>query len=250
MALVANNLLKEFEGFTAIKDVSFRVKDGEFVCIIGPSGCGKTTLLRMIAGLEKITGGEILLDDRGVKGPGNDRGFVFQEYTLFPWRTAQMNVEFGLEIRGMDKDERKELAKKYIDLVGLSGFEGRYPKELSGGMQQRVAIARSLVNNPEILLMDEPFGALDAQTRNLMQVELLRIWEKEHKTILFVTHSVDEAVFLADRVIVMTTAPGGIREIVEIKVDRPRVRTNTEVNQIRDHLLSLLNISYKESFGD
>ncbi len=250
MALVANNLLKEFESFIAIKDVSFRVKDGEFVCIIGPSGCGKTTLLRMIAGLEKITGGEILLDGRGVVKPGKDRGFVFQEYTLFPWRTAQKNVEFGLEIQGMGKNERKELAKKYIDLVGLSGFESRYPKELSGGMQQRVAIARSLVNNPEILLMDEPFGALDAQTRNLMQVELLRMWEKEHKTILFVTHSVDEAVFLADRVIVMTTAPGGIREIVEVKVDRPRIRTDTEVNRVRDRLLSLLNISYKESFGD
>ena len=250
MALVANNLLKEFESFIAIKDVSFRVKDGEFVCIIGPSGCGKTTLLRMIAGLEKITGGEILLDGREVVKPGSDRGFVFQEYTLFPWRTAQKNVEFGLEIQGMGKNERKELAKKYIDLVGLSGFESRYPKELSGGMQQRVAIARSLVNNPEILLMDEPFGALDAQTRNLMQVELLRMWEKEHKTILFVTHSVDEAVFLADRVIVMTTAPGGIREIVEVKVDRPRIRTDTEVNRVRDRLLSLLNISYKESFGD
>ena len=250
MALVANNLLKEFESFIAIKDVSFRVKDGEFVCIIGPSGCGKTTLLRMIAGLEKITGGEILLDGREVVKPGKDRGFVFQEYTLFPWRTAQKNVEFGLEIQGMGKNERKELAKKYIDLVGLSGFESRYPKELSGGMQQRVAIARSLVNNPEILLMDEPFGALDAQTRNLMQVELLRMWKKEHKTILFVTHSVDEAVFLADRVIVMTTAPGGIREIVEVKVDRPRIRTDTEVNRVRDRLLSLLNISYKESFGD
>lgn len=250
MALVANNLSKMYNGFAAIKDVSFNIKDGEFVCIIGPSGCGKTTLLRMIAGLEKISGGEIILGDRSVLGPGSDRGFVFQEYTLFPWRTAQKNVEFGLEVQGVEKEERKKISKLYIDLVGLEGFEDRYPKELSGGMQQRVAIARALANNPEILLMDEPFGALDAQTRNLMQVELLRIWEKEHKTILFVTHSVDEAVFLADRVIVMTTAPGGIREIVEIKVERPRVRTDAEVNRIRDHLLSLLNINYSESFGE
>ncbi|MDY6964556.1 MAG: ABC transporter ATP-binding protein [Halobacteriota archaeon] len=250
MALVADNLSKKYSGFTAIEDLSFSVEDGEFVCIIGPSGCGKTTLLRMIAGLEKITTGDIILDGRRVSGPGNDRGFVFQEYTLFPWRTAQKNVEFGLEIQGIKKAERKIIASKYIDLVGLNGFEDRYPKELSGGMQQRVAIARALASNPEILLMDEPFGALDAQTRNLMQGELLRIWEKEHKTILFVTHSVDEAVFLADRVVVMTTTPGSVREIVEINIDRPRKRTDTEVNRIRDHLLSLLNVKYKDSFGD
>lgn len=250
MALVASNLSKEFNSFQAIKDVSFSVKDGEFVCIIGPSGCGKTTLLRMIAGLEKISSGEIKLGDRIVSEPGKDRGFVFQEYTLFPWRSAQKNVEFGLEVQGMGKAERKNIAGKYIDLVGLNGFEDRYPKELSGGMKQRVAIARALASDPEILLMDEPFGALDAQTRNLMQVELLRIWETEHKTILFVTHSVDEAVFLADRVIVLTTTPGSIREIVNIKLKRPRKRTDPEINQIRDHLLGLLNVKYKDTFGD
>ena len=250
MTLIAKSLSKQFDDFTAIEDVSFVVEDGEFVCILGPSGCGKTTLLRMIGGLDDITRGEILLGDRSVSGPGSDRGFVFQEYTLFPWRNAQKNVEFGLEIQRVSRDERKRIAERYIDLVGLNGFEDRFPKELSGGMQQRVAIARALASNPEILLMDEPFGALDAQTRNLMQVEILRIWEKEHKTILFVTHSVDEAVFLADRVFVLTTSPGKIREIVEINVKRPRVRTDTEVNKIRDKLLSLLNVKYEDSFGD
>ncbi len=250
MTLIAKSLSKQFDDFTAIEDVSFVVEDGEFVCILGPSGCGKTTLLRMIGGLDDITRGEILLGDRSVSGPGSDRGFVFQEYTLFPWRNAQKNVEFGLEIQRVSRDERKRIAGRYIDLVGLNGFEDRFPKELSGGMQQRVAIARALASNPEILLMDEPFGALDAQTRNLMQVEILRIWEKEHKTILFVTHSVDEAVFLADRVFVLTTSPGKIREIVEINVKRPRVRTDTEVNKIRDKLLSLLNVKYEDSFGD
>jgi len=250
MALVANNLLKKFDDFTAIEDASFVVEDGEFVCILGPSGCGKTTLLRMIGGLDDIAGGEILLGDRSVSGPGSDRGFVFQEYTLFPWLNAQKNVEFGLEIQGVSRDERRRIAERYIDLVGLKGFEDRFPKELSGGMQQRVAIARALANNPEILLMDEPFGALDAQTRNLMQAELLRIWEKEHKTILFVTHSVDEAVFLADRVFVLTTSPGKIKQIVEISAKRPRIRTDIEVNKIRDKLLSLLNVKYEESFGD
>ncbi|MDY6931945.1 MAG: ABC transporter ATP-binding protein [Halobacteriota archaeon] len=250
MALIAKNLSKKFDDFTAIEDASFVVEDGEFVCILGPSGCGKTTLLRMIGGLDDITGGEIILGDRSVSGPGSDRGFVFQEYTLFPWRNAQKNVEFGLEIQGVDRVEREKIAERYIDLVGLKGFVDRYPKELSGGMKQRVAIARALASNPEILLMDEPFGALDAQTRNLMQVELLRIWEKEHKTILFVTHSVDEAVFLADRVFVLTTSPGKIREIIEINVKRPRKRTDTEVNRIRDKLLSLLNVKYEESFGD
>ncbi|MDY6960008.1 MAG: ABC transporter ATP-binding protein [Halobacteriota archaeon] len=250
MALIAKNLSKKFGDFSAIEDTSFVVADGEFVCILGPSGCGKTTLLRMIGGLDDITGGEIILGDRSVSGPGCDRGFVFQEYTLFPWRNAQKNVEFGLEIQGVDRAERKRIADKYIDLVGLKGFEDRYPKELSGGMKQRVAIARALASNPEILLMDEPFGALDAQTRNLMQVELLSIWEKENKTVLFVTHSVDEAVFLADRVFVLTTSPGKIREIVEINVKRPRKRTDTEVNRIRDKLLSLLNVRYEDSFGD
>ncbi|MDY6865918.1 MAG: ABC transporter ATP-binding protein [Halobacteriota archaeon] len=250
MALIAKNLSKKFDDFTAIEDTSFAVEDGEFVCILGPSGCGKTTLLRMIGGLDDITGGEIILGDRNVSGPGSDRGFVFQEYTLFPWRNAQKNVEFGLEIQGVDRVEREKIAERYIDLVGLKGFVDRYPKELSGGMKQRVAIARALASNPEILLMDEPFGALDAQTRNLMQVELLRIWEKENKIILFVTHSVDEAVFLADRVFVLTTSPGKIREIVEINVKRPRKRTDTEVNRIRDKLLSLLNVKYEEIFGD
>jgi NitT/TauT family transport system ATP-binding protein len=247
MALVVKDVTKNFNEFIAVKDLSFTVVDGEFVCIIGPSGCGKTTLLRMIAGLEKNTNGTIILNNNRVSGPGSDRGLVFQEYTLFPWRTAQKNVEFGLEILGIERKKREEVSKEYIDLVGLTDFKDRYPKELSGGMQQRVAIARALASDPEILLMDEPFGALDAQTRNSMQMEILRIWEKKHKTILFVTHSVDEAVFLADRVIVMTSSPGTIREIIKIEVERPRIRTGVEINRIRDYLLSLLNA---QTFGD
>lgn len=224
----------------AVDSISLDIKDAEFICIVGPSGCGKSTLLRMIAGLEPISGGEIFVGDMKVTGPSPSIGFVFQEYTLFPWRTVQKNVEFGLEMKKLPAHEREKIAAKYIDLVGLEKFKDSYPYELSGGMKQRTAIARTLAVNPEILLMDEPFGALDAQTRNILQEQLLDIWSKEHKKVLFVTHNVDEAVFLADRVIIMTARPGRIKEIVNIDIPRPRIRTETEVNRVRNAILKSL----------
>lgn len=240
MALTVQRLTKKFGELTALEDVSFSVEDGEFVCVIGPSGCGKTTLLRIIAGLMPPTDGDVILDNKKIQGPGRDRGFVLQEYVLFPWRSVEKNIEFGLELRGVDKEERAELVRRYVDMVKLRGFEYVYPKELSGGMQQRVAIARALVNDPKIILMDEPFGALDAQTRNLMQEELLRIWGRAGKTIVFVTHNVDEAVFLADRIVVLTARPAKVKQIVSVAVPRPRNRTEKKVNRIRSTILQLL----------
>jgi len=220
--------------------MSLIVREGEFLCLVGPSGCGKTTLLRLVAGLIKPTSGEIFLDGRKIEGPDRDRGFVFQEYALFPWLTVKKNIEFGLEISSIERTKREAIAQKYIDLVELRGFEDRFPKELSGGMKQRVGIARAFANDPKLLLMDEPFGSLDAQTRNLMQGELLRIWEKEHKTVLFVTHSVDEAVYLADRVVVLSARPAKVKEVVKVGLARPRVRTSPEANRIRDMILKSL----------
>ena len=188
---------------TAIDHVNLEVKDGEFVMIVGPSGCGKTTLINILGGLNTATSGEVLLDGKPVQGPGADRGMVFQGYSLFPWLTVQKNVEFGLKMKKMPKAQRAEQAKKFIDLVGLTGFENALPKQLSGGMKQRVAIARTLANEPEILLMDEPFGALDAQTRVVMQELLADISKKTKTTILFITHDIDEAVLLGDRIYVM-----------------------------------------------
>lgn len=214
--------------------------DGEFVCVLGPSGCGKTTLLRIIAGLEEPTGGTILLNNKEITGPGSDRGMVFQEFGLFPWRTVRKNIEFGLEIRKVEKEERRKISDKYIDLVGLKGFENSHPYELSGGMKQRVGIARALANDPEILLMDEPFGALDAQTRNLMQKELLRIWSETKKTVVFITHSVDEAVFVADRVVVMSARPGNIRYVFNVEWERPRDRASVEFASLRKKILAEL----------
>ncbi|MCQ8903833.1 MAG: ABC transporter ATP-binding protein [Methanothrix sp.] len=228
-----------------LRDISMSVDEGEFVCFIGPSGCGKTTLLRIIAGLEFPSSGSVLLDGAPIRGPGPERGMVFQEYSLFPWRTVLDNVAFGPEIRGVPKEERYRLAREYLKMVGLERFESRYPHELSGGMKQRVAIARALVNNPKALLMDEPFGALDAQTRNVMQSELLRIWEQERKTIIFVTHSVDEAIYLGDRIIVFSARPGRVKEIIGIDLPRPRKRTSLEVNRIRDKILQDLRSEIK-----
>jgi len=226
----------------ALEGISLVVKPKEFLCIIGPSGCGKTTLLRLIAGLDYPSSGEIILDGKEVKGPSPDRGMVFQEFSLFPWRTVLKNVEFGLEIKGMKDKARKELAERYIELVGLKGFENCYPYELSGGMKQRVAIARALATEPAILLMDEPFGSVDAQTRNILQEELLEIWKRTKKTILFVTHSVDEAVYLADRVAVMSARPGCLIKCLSIDIPRPRKRTSVEVNEFREQLLMLLSL--------
>ncbi len=230
----------------ALSDINLSIADDEFVSFVGPSGCGKTTLLRIIAGLDTATSGEVRVDGSLITGPGQKVGMVFQEYSLFPWRSVLSNVAFGLEMRGIAKDERNEIAKKFIALVGLSQFEQSYPYELSGGMRQRVAIARALATDPDLLLMDEPFGALDAQTRNHMQCELLAIWETKKKTILFVTHSCDEAVFLSDRVVVLSPRPGVIREIVNISISRPRDRTNKEFIDLRRHLLDMIEEEERE----
>jgi NitT/TauT family transport system ATP-binding protein len=244
VTLIIENLVKKFPKedteLTAIENFNLVVKNEEFVCILGPSGCGKTTILRIIAGLEQKTSGSIRLDEREITGPGQDRGMVFQEFALFPWRTVQKNVEFGLEIKKVPSEERKRIANEFITLVGLKGFENSYPYQLSGGMKQRVGIARALANDPEVLLMDEPFGALDAQTRNLMQKELLRIRQQTKKTIVFITHSVDEACFLADRVVVMTARPGAVKEIFVIDAPQPRDRASIEFANLRKRILAEL----------
>jgi len=208
--------------FLAIKDVNLNVKRGEFVSIVGPSGCGKSTLLDILAGLAKPSSGHIYIEGKEVTGPDLSRGIVMQGYALFPWRTVRQNVEFGLEIKKVPKAQRREISQKYIDLVNLTDFADHYPHQLSGGMKQRVAIARALAYEPEVLLMDEPFAAVDAQTRETLQDELLRIWDETKKTIIFVTHSIEEAVFLADRVAVMSCNPGTIKEIVDTNLPRPR----------------------------
>ncbi len=205
-------------------DISFEVREAEFVCLLGPSGCGKSTLLNIVAGFLPPTRGRVLVDGRPVTGPGPDRGVVFQEYVLFPWLTVAENVEFGPLLKGLGAAERRQLAARYLELVGLTAHAGKFPVQLSGGMKQRVAIARALANNPSIILMDEPFGALDAQTRETLQDELSRIQRVEHKTIIFVTHSIREAVYLADRVLVMTSAPGRIRQVFAIKLPELRDR--------------------------
>lgn len=228
------------ESLSALKDIDLDIDDKEFVCILGPSGCGKTTLLRIIAGLDMPTSGEILVSGETVVGPNPRIGMVFQEYSLFPWRTVIQNIEFGPEMKGVGARERLTRAEHYLSLVGLEQFRDSYPVELSGGMRQRVAIARALTNEPEVLLMDEPFGALDAQTRNQMQKELLQIWERTRKTVIFVTHSVDEAVFLGDRIVVLTRRPGSIREVLPIIHCRPRERTCAESVSLRKHVLALI----------
>jgi len=213
---------RQGEEVTAVDRLSLDVGDREFISIVGPSGCGKSTLLRVIAGLIEPTSGDVLLDGHTIKGPGADRGMVFQSYTLFPWLTVQGNVEFGPRLKGLPGAERAALAREYLSMVGLQGFENSYPKELSGGMMQRVAIARALANDPEVLLMDEPFGALDAQTRVIMQELLVNLWQRTPKTILFVTHDIDEALFLSDRVYIMTARPGRIKQTLDVHLPRPR----------------------------
>ena len=223
-----------------LEDFSLDIRKGELISIVGPSGCGKTTILRMLAGLVQPTSGKILIGDRECTTPGSDRGMVFQDFALFPWRSVRKNVEFGLEIAGMPKEQRRERADKYLKIVGLEKFADHRVHELSGGMKQRVALARALVTNPDVILMDEPFGALDAQTRNLMQAGLLKILDKTDQTIIFITHSVDEAVFLSDRIVILTKRPAKIKEVVEIDWPRPRDRASPEFTALRKRILEEL----------
>lgn len=231
--LKIDNVVKEYDGrrgkTVALNGVNLDIKENEFICVVGPSGCGKSTLLNIIAGLLEPTSGAAYLDGKKIEGTGVERGVVFQQYALFPWRTVLQNVLFPLEMKKTPKKEAEEIAKKYIKSVGLEGFENAYPKELSGGMRQRVAIARAYAADPEVLLLDEPFGALDAQTRVQLQTELLETWEKEKKTCFFITHDVEEAIILAQRVIIMSARPGRIKKIVDIDIPYPRTQaTKTE----------------------
>ncbi len=224
----------------AIEDFSLEIEKGELISIVGPSGCGKTTLLRMIAGLLEPSSGSISINGKECKGPGPDRGMVFQDYALFPWRSVRKNVEFGMEVNGMSKEDRTKRANKLLDVVGLEKFADSRVHELSGGMKQRVAIARALATHPDVILMDEPFGALDAQTRNLMQEELVRVIQKTNQTVIFITHSVDEAVYLSDRIVVLTKRPAVIKEIVDIPWERPRDRASPEFTALRKEILEEL----------
>ncbi|MFF4878780.1 ABC transporter ATP-binding protein [Micromonospora sp. NPDC000668] len=221
---------------TALDRVTLGVRPGEFLVVVGPSGCGKSTLLDLLGGLTAPTGGQVLVDGRPVTGPGLDRGIVFQQYALLPWRTAAGNVAFGLEAKGVPRAERADLIDHHLDLVGLRGFADRYPHELSGGMKQRVAIARSLAYDPDVLLMDEPFAALDAQTRDSLQDELVRIWARTGKTIVFITHGIDEAVHLGQRVAVLTSRPGRVKEVIDIDLgDRDAVEDVRSTDAFRHH---------------
>jgi len=235
---------KQYDGeqgpVQALEDVDFGVETGEFVCIVGPSGCGKTTLFRILAGLEPASAGEVLLDGRRVTEPTPDMGIVFQEYHLFPWQTVRENVAFGLQKAGVPANERERRVDHLIDLVGLDGFADSYPKSLSGGMKQRVALTRALAIDPALLLMDEPFGAVDAQTREMLQGELLEIWQETGKTVLFVTHDVEEAVKLADRIVVMGKDPGSIRRVIDVDLDRPRSRTDASFGRYYERVRELI----------
>jgi NitT/TauT family transport system ATP-binding protein len=220
----------------ALHGFDITVEEGEFLSIVGPSGCGKSTFLNVLLGLIKPDSGDIVLDGRRISGPGSDRAMVFQEFGLLPWRTVQHNIELGLELKGIAAATRHSVSERFIKMVGLAGFEGHYPHELSGGMKQRVGLARALATDPDVLLMDEPFAALDAQTRDLMQVELLRIWHEARKTVLFVTHQIEEAVYLSDRVMVMTKRPGRAKSIFPIALPRPRdyeMRVSREFNDLK-----------------
>ncbi len=243
--LIANDVSKSFETkngeeLHAVDSVTLSVSKNDFVCIVGPSGCGKSTLLRITAGLEPASSGSVLFREHEIKKPNPEIGMVFQEYSLFPWLAVIDNVASGPEFSRMKKSERLKIAAHYLEVVGMSDFASAFPHELSGGMRQRVAIARAFANDPELLLMDEPFGSLDAHTRILLQRELLRIWETHRKTVLFVTHGVDEAVYLADRVVIMSARPGKIREILEIDMERPRSRANHQFGKLADHILQQL----------
>ena len=231
----------------ALNGANLDIYDNEFICVVGPSGCGKSTLLNIIAGLHEATSGEVLVDGVKVEGTGVDRGVVFQQYALFPWLTVKKNVMFGLNLKkGMTEAEREETAMKYIKMVGLEKFVNAYPKELSGGMKQRVAIARAYAVNPSLLLMDEPFGALDAQTRTQLQTELLKTWEEEKKTCFFITHDVEEAILLASRVVVMSARPGRIKEVIDIDIPYPRNQETKMLPRFTELKNYIWNMVYKE----
>jgi len=228
-----------------LDDITLGLSDGEFVSLVGASGCGKSTLLRIIAGLERHSQGEVYLDGEPLSGPGKDRGMVFQQYTLYPWLTAQANVEFA--VSHLPRKERSRTAREHLDIVGLASFAGHFPSQLSGGMQQRVAIARALALRPRVLLMDEPFGALDAQTRGLMQELLMSIWERDRLSVLFVTHDVDEAVYLADKVCVLATGPGRVREVVDVALERPRRFEQQVTSEFLDSKQHVRNLIHDEA---
>jgi ABC-type nitrate/sulfonate/bicarbonate transport system ATPase subunit len=237
-------------GLEVLGNVSATVPEGEFCCIVGPSGCGKSTLLRIMDGLLPATSGAVRIRGREVTAPSLDVGFVFQQFNLLPWRTVMRNVIFGLESKGVPKAERRDVAQHWINIVGLEGFEDHFPGQLSGGMQQRVSLARALAIEPELLLMDEPFGSLDAQTRMIMQEELLRIWERDKRTIVFVTHDIDEAIFMADRILVMGRRPGRFIHEVKINFDRPRdlgLRGTPEFAELKEELWERLRTAIKET---
>jgi NitT/TauT family transport system ATP-binding protein len=225
---------------SALVDINLQIKEGEFVCLLGPSGCGKSTLLKIIAGLIPATSGRISINGKPVSGPGPERAVVFQDYALFPWMTVRDNVEFGLEARRLPLAERREVSKRLLKVVGLSDFAERFPHQLSGGMKQRVSIARALAVDPSLLLMDEPFGALDAQTRQLLQDELLRIWREYRKTVVFVTHSIEEAIYLSDRIVVMTARPGRVKQIVMVPETRPRDMASVDMNRRQREVRAVL----------
>lgn len=245
-----DNVQKEFDGrngrMAALNGVSLDIHENEFVCVVGPSGCGKSTLLNIIAGLTEPTSGKVYCDGKEVIGTGTERGVVFQQYALFPWMTVKKNVMFGLELQRIKQQEAEEIAMKYLKMVQLEDFADHYPKELSGGMKQRVAIARAYAVNPSILLMDEPFGALDAQTRTQLQSELLETWEKERKTCFFITHDVDEAIILAQRVVIMSARPGRIKEIVDIDIPYPR----TQETKMTPEFLKLRNYIWGQVYQE
>jgi ABC-type nitrate/sulfonate/bicarbonate transport system ATPase subunit len=251
--LAITRVSKTFPGGTvALQATDLAVQENDFITILGPSGCGKSTLLRMVAGLDSPTTGSIELDSRPVSGPGADRGMVFQSYTLFPWLTVLQNVCFGLREQGLPIAEQHATAMQFIGKVGLKGFEGHFPRQLSGGMQQRTALARALANNPRILLMDEPFGALDHQTRELMQELLQGIWEVERKTVLFVTHDIDEAIFMGNRVVVMSARPGRIKCDLPVPIEHPRhysVKTTPVFTELKARLTEEIRIEVRRAAG-
>ncbi len=248
--VVIKDVKKVYEGrngpVVALNGANLEIQDNEFICVVGPSGCGKSTLLNILAGLLEPTSGEILVDGKPVEGTSVDRGVVFQQYALFPWLAVKKNVEFGLKLQKKSKEECEEIAMKYIKMVGLEKFTNSYPKELSGGMKQRVAIARAYAVNPSLLLMDEPFGALDAQTRTQLQTELLKTWEEEKKTCFFITHDVEEAILLASRVVVMSARPGRIKEVIDIDIPYPRDQESKMLPRFTELKNYIWNMVYKE----